>query len=175
MRGAKDCREQALLGYLEGDLNPRERRGMEIHLASCASCREQVTGMAATLSRVGKGPTPRLDTLYSGGLLFRVRQGIRARQTRASRRQWGLRAAGIAGAIGLLALFLWPRGGGEVPAPRARLAGSPTSEVDLLADAAGMADLIESYLLQTGSTEELLAEVGNLEVDDELLAFSEDE
>ena len=172
---AADCRDELLLAYLEGELDSRQHRDVEEHLSRCSSCRQQLAGLAATLRCVDQGPVPHRNPLYVRGLLYRVRRGIRARQDRTRRRRWGLSLAGAAGLLSTLALVFWTRSGHDLPAALTAGVVPRSSQVAWLGDGEQIAELIETYLVQTASTEELLAAIGDLDVDDELLAFSEDE
>ena len=175
MTDTADCREELLLAHLEGELDSREHRGVEEHLAGCASCRRELAGLAATLRCADQGSDPHLDPRYAGGLLFRVRHGIRAQKDRTRRRRWGVSLAGAAGLLCGLTLVWWVKGGHDLRVPLTAGEASRSSPVEWLGDVEQVAELIDTYLLQTASTEELLVAVGDLDVDDELLAFSEDE
>jgi Putative zinc-finger len=55
------CDKELLLGYLYGELQPSEREAFERHLASCATCRDEVSGFRVTRTHLALWAPPEPD------------------------------------------------------------------------------------------------------------------
>ena len=55
------CDKELLLGYLYGELRSAEREAFERHLASCATCRDEVGGFRATRTQLALWAPPEPD------------------------------------------------------------------------------------------------------------------
>jgi len=95
-------REQLALRQY-GELDEREARALDVHLESCAACREFAAELELGLGRLAQAAPPHVDEVW----LARVRAGVAPRIAR--RRNWGWAgfAAGLA-AGALLVLWLNP-------------------------------------------------------------------
>jgi hypothetical protein len=79
------CNNELLLGYLYDELSPSERETFNEHLASCAECRDEVTGLRGTRTHLLSWAPPEPD------LGFEMVRGPRA--AAAPVRWWGLSPA----------------------------------------------------------------------------------
>lgn len=178
MRVESDCREEAvLLQFLDEALEPESRVKLQHHLDICPSCRYRLEGLQATLDLADKASTPTPNPLFASGFSYKVRQGIEKRRRRNGRVRF---AAGIAAVCGCLLGAVW------LSAPFTRVPESGTPRLQEVAiqgsDEVGSVDdsgeelvsLIDSYLLETASTDELM---GQMEVLDsrELVAMIEED
>jgi hypothetical protein len=55
------CDKELLLDYLYGEVQPSEREAFERHLASCATCRDEVSGFRATRTHLALWAPPERD------------------------------------------------------------------------------------------------------------------
>jgi len=78
--------EALICDYVDGALTAAEKATVELHLASCASCRALVEDARAALSFIGKAADVEPPPALVNHLLFEVRQGA-ARPVR-KRRAW---------------------------------------------------------------------------------------
>ena len=78
--------EGLICDYVDGALTAAEKATVELHLASCASCRALVEDARAALSFIGKAADVEPPPALVNHLLFEVRQGA-ARPVR-ERRAW---------------------------------------------------------------------------------------
>lgn len=117
--------EELLAAYVDGSLDPPDREATEAHLATCASCREEVEYAAA--ARVALGDLPQLD---SPGLDMRDLPGLEG-EARDSGSRWQRVAwsAGLAAAAVVAVVFLFT--GGLLQGDRDQVAtrGAPASIV----------------------------------------------
>jgi anti-sigma factor RsiW len=135
-----DCREQDLVTYYYGELDPSARAPLEAHLEGCSACRENLAGIRRLLDRI-----PREEPELAPADLGRFAARVAARATaRRDRRVpvWGGAIAAATFVVGIL-LVRWPGSSPEIrPAP------APSeirilSELELLQDL----DLLENLEL----------------------------
>ncbi len=55
------CDKALLLDYLYGELQPSDREAFERHLASCTTCRDEISGFRATRTHLALWAPPELD------------------------------------------------------------------------------------------------------------------
>ena len=175
---ASVCREEAvLLQFLDETLEPEPRVQVQHHVDICPPCRRRLEGLRATLNLAAEASTPAQNPLFASGFSYQVRQGIEKRRRRKGRARL---AAGIAAVCGCLLGAVWlaetPSRGPESGVPLLEeVAFEPSDENDSSEDAGEeLASLIDSYLLETASTDELM---GQMEVIDstELVAMFEED
>jgi len=103
-----DCREvrQQLSAYLDGELPPAAREGVEAHVAACRACRQELAALQATVRFVHA--LPRLTA--PEGLEKRIAARLAEPAPVVVRRTWlrVLRPALIAAGIGVLVLVFSP-------------------------------------------------------------------
>ncbi|MGC9333957.1 MAG: anti-sigma factor family protein, partial [Anaerolineae bacterium] len=89
--------EEKLSAYIDGELTPREQEGVKHHLATCPTCRWDLSTLEQTVQQVSELPTvqvPRAFTIPAS-----------AEPVRPTRRRWTLLPA-LQGATALVALLL---------------------------------------------------------------------
>jgi anti-sigma factor RsiW len=119
------CREQDLVSYYYGDLDPPARAHLEAHLEGCFTCRENLAGIRCLLDGL-----PREKVELAPADLGRFAARVAGRATpRRSRRVpvWGGAIAAAAVVVGII-LVRWPDSAPEIsPAPAA-------SEIKILSE-----------------------------------------
>jgi anti-sigma factor RsiW len=85
------CDKELLLGYLYDELPASDRQAFDRHLASCADCREEVSGLRGTRTRLTSWAPPEPDLGFE---IVRSARPAPARWWRASP-AWGLAAAAV--------------------------------------------------------------------------------
>jgi hypothetical protein len=136
------CDKELLLDYLYGELQPSERETFERHLASCATCRDEVTGFRATRTHLALWAPPEPDLGFE---IVRRPAVDRAPSPRwRVSPVWGLAAAalvtlGVSAAIANLDITVgsngmsvrtgWNRA--TVPAPVTAASVGPASQTDV--------------------------------------------
>ena len=169
-RPFKTCREEKLLDYLEDTLEKEARMRLEYHLGGCAHCQGRLEALSATLRVADAASQPPQNTLYSSSFPHKVRQGIEARKA-ASRTWWW--QAGLAGSLSLVAAVVWfSLDAGPSPSEDDAVA-LQEEYVEYSESREELVEIIDTYWLETASTDELLNEVDAIEVD-ELIASLED-
>ncbi len=167
---ASACREETvLLQFLDETLDPEPRVQVQHHVDICPSCRRRLEGLRATLNLAAEASTPAQNPLFASGFSYQVRQGIEKRRRRKGR----ARLAAVCGCL-LGAVWLAETPSRGVPLLE-EVAIEPSAENDSSEDAGEeLASLIDSYLLETASTDELM---GQMEVIDstELVAMFEED
>ncbi|MGD2080998.1 MAG: zf-HC2 domain-containing protein [Nitrospirota bacterium] len=63
--------------YLDGELPPGERRGVEQHLAACEGCRKELSELEATLGHLDSLSEVEPPPFYTQGVMRRVREEAR--------------------------------------------------------------------------------------------------
>lgn len=67
--------EILLCDYIDGALSPQEKATVELHLASCAECRELVNDASSAVAFMERVPAVEPPPALVNGILFEVRQG----------------------------------------------------------------------------------------------------
>jgi Putative zinc-finger len=89
------CDKELLLGYLYDELTPTDRQVFDRHLASCAACRDEVTGLRGTRAHLTSWAPPEPDLGFEIVRSARPARGAaRAPWWRLSP-AWGLAAAAL--------------------------------------------------------------------------------
>ena len=171
-----DCREEAvLLRFADEALDPDERVRVQHHLDVCPSCRHRLEALRATLDLAAKASTPQQNPLFVNGFTYKVRQGIDRRRRRNRRLR---AAAGMAAVCGCLAITVWLSKLSEsTPASVAsRSVGVVVDAGDDVGSVAEeeLASLIDSYLLETASTDELMGQMEGFDSTELVAMFEED-
>jgi Putative zinc-finger len=140
------CDKELLLGYLYDELPPSDRQAFDRHLAACAECRDEMSGLRGTRAHLASWAPPEPD------LGFEIVRSAKPARGGAPARWWGLSPAwGLAaaalltvsvsaaianvevtlGADGVVVRTGWNRGGapGQGQPPAALAARTSTSEV----------------------------------------------
>ena len=170
--------DEELLAVIDG----MEAGEAQQHLSTCASCRRRHGEFKATLQLASRLPEVEWTPLQGEILVHGVRRRLRAR--RAPRRPaWqpalgGALVTGVLAAVAALALV--PQGMTPELAPATTIVQDAIPVVsdrqvgvDEQLDDAEFADMIETYLIETASADELLLEFGELS-DDEYFALLEE-
>jgi hypothetical protein len=76
--------EVLLCDYVDGTLTSQEKATVELHLASCAACRELAADAAAAVSFMGRAADVEPPPALVNGILFEVRQGKSAPAVKTS-------------------------------------------------------------------------------------------
>jgi hypothetical protein len=136
------CRNirQALGVYVVGAIDPAERIMVDLHVASCAECREELAGLAALPTLLALVPAPDAERLLAESterreleeppaeLLASLLREVSAR--RAAGRWWGIVAAAaavvLAAAVGVTGAHILA---GDSPAATAPVAAGPPETV----------------------------------------------
>ena len=85
------CDKELLLGYLYDELPPSDRQAFDRHLASCADCREEVSGLRGTRTHLTSWAPPEPDLGFE---IVRSARPAPARW-RLMSPAWGLAAAAV--------------------------------------------------------------------------------
>ena len=85
------CDKELLLGYLYDELPASDRQAFDRHLASCADCRDEVSGLRGTRTHLASWAPPEPDLGFE---IVRSARPAPARWWRASP-AWGLAAAAV--------------------------------------------------------------------------------
>ena len=85
------CDKELLLGYLYDELPPSDRQAFDRHLASCADCRDEVSGLRGTRTHLTSWAPPEPDLGFE---IVRSARPAPARWWRTSP-AWGLAAAAV--------------------------------------------------------------------------------
>lgn len=144
------------------------------HLSSCASCRHRHAEFEATLQLTSRLPELEWTPLQGERLVHGVRRHLWARRARR-RPAWqpalgGALVTGVLAAV-VVALVLVPPGTTPDLAPAAivhdsiAVVSDTVGGVDAQLDDAELAEMIETYLIETASADELLLEFGELSDD----------
>ena len=74
-RGEADCAETRELAsdYLEDDLAPRKRAGVQFHLDRCGPCRAFVEALSATIALLGRLPPVPAPASFQQNVMSRIR------------------------------------------------------------------------------------------------------
>lgn len=129
-----DCAQLrlALGAYVLGALEPAERAQLEVHLADCPACREELSGFAGLpglLSRIGAEEAASLGTIEAGpALVDRTLAELHGRRRMHRRRRVALTAAAavlVAAGAGGIAVSVSPDRAG----PATNSVGSPAGRV----------------------------------------------
>ena len=172
------CREDAvLLQFLDETLEPETRVQVQHHVDICSSCRRHLEDLRATLNLAAEASTPAQNPLFTSGFSYQVRQGIEKRRRRKGRVRI---AAGIAAVCGCLLGAVWlaetPSRGPESGVPLLEeVATDLSDENDSIEDSGEeLVSLIDSYLLETASTDELMGQMEALDSTELVAMFEED-
>jgi hypothetical protein len=92
--------EELLAEYVDGTLDERVRRDVELHLAACATCRAEVDLAAAAADVLARLPEEPVPLGLTGPVLSEIE-----REDRREERPWGRRIQWIAGAAAAAALI----------------------------------------------------------------------
>ena len=171
MRFETECGEEALLlDFLEECLDPERRSEVRRHLESCRSCRADLEGLRKTLGLAANATRPQQNPLFASGFQYEVRQGVEAR--RRTKIRW--RLAGLAAACVCVAFWFSARF--EAGQANPEVAGVQQIEDSAVVDDAGeeLASLIDAYLLETASTDELMRQVATLNSAELIAMYEED-
>ena len=173
MRAESDCREEAvLLRYLDDALDPPRRAQVHRHLDTCPACRRRLEGFRATLDLARMASTPKPNPLFASGFSHKVRQGIEIRRRQHGRLRF---AAGVAAVCGCLLGAVWLTASSAGPgAGVPRLEEVAREAGDEVGAAEELASLIDSYLLETASTDELMGEMQALDPTELVVMIEED-
>jgi hypothetical protein len=158
-KGEKKCRQEILVEYLDGNLEPVAERQLEGHILDCPACRQNIEVLTATLSLADAASTPESNLLYSSSFLYRVRQGIEERESTSGFFTW---RTGLLGALSLAAFFIWMFARADTLSDGEDILSLPFPEVQTLESQAEIAEIVDNYWLETASTDELLSEVGSI-------------
>jgi anti-sigma factor RsiW len=171
-----DCHEEAaLLRLADETLQPDERVRVQHHVDLCKSCRDRLEALRATLDLAATASSPQQNPLFAAGFSYKVRQGIERRRHRKRRLR---SSAGIAVVCGCIMVAVWfaklTNSSPEMVVP---LSGEVVigvgDEVGSIADEE-LASLIDTYLLETASTDELMGQMEGFD-SKELVAMFEEE
>ena len=126
---SEHLKEENIVPFLDGRLDPAERGPVEAHLAACAACRAQVEELRAVVGVLGEWPGVSPSPSFDAALRARVAQ--EAEQGSgwfALRPAWG--AALAAGVVLAVAVASWQPGEVEPPplpeAPGVAVAPQPS-------------------------------------------------
>jgi anti-sigma factor RsiW len=112
---SEHLKEEVILPFLDGRLDPAERGPLEAHLAACAACRAQVDELRAVVGVLGEwpavAPSPGFEAALRARLAHEAGQGT---GWFALRPAWG--AALAAAVVIAFAVALWQPGEVEPPA-----------------------------------------------------------
>ena len=74
-RGEADCAETRALAsdYLEDDLTPKKRAGVQFHLDQCGPCRAFVEALSATIAILGRLPRVTAPASFPQTVMNRIR------------------------------------------------------------------------------------------------------
>lgn len=141
---------EALGAYVVGALPPAERRDVEGHVETCASCRDEVARLSALPPLLAQLEADEVLADLPGqvpdvvpGLLAAVASDRRRAACRV--RVW---QAGAAAAAAMAVLFAWePRTGGPSDRDVVRAVAQP-----IAADAGGMEGTVDAYAWEWGTT-----------------------
>ena len=126
------CREQDLVSYYYGDLDPSARAHLEAHLEGCAACRENLADIRRLLDGIPR-EEPELAPADLGRFAARVAGRATARRSRRVP-VWGGALAAAAVVVSII-LVRWPDFAPEIsPAPA-------TSEIKILSELELLQDL----------------------------------
>ena len=142
------CDKELLLGYLYDELPPSGRQAFDRHLASCAACRDEVSGLRGTRAHLASWAPPEPDLGFEVVRSARPARGAAPERWWRLSPAWGLAAAALLtvavsaaiahvevtfGGDGVVVRTGWNRGvqaAGQVPAAAA--AAASTSQVQRL-------------------------------------------
>jgi hypothetical protein len=104
--------QELLTGYVDGSLTESERADVEAHLATCATCREEMELARRAVTALRALPDERVPVGVAGPVLVEIRTQAPMRTPRGHRFPW---AAGLAAAAVLIAVAVgvFPRLGQE--------------------------------------------------------------
>ena len=74
------CREEILAEYLDGNLEPKAKRQIELHILYCSTCRKSLEDLSATLNFADAVWNTETNALYYSSFLYKVRQRIEERE-----------------------------------------------------------------------------------------------
>ncbi len=123
--------EELLAGYVDGTLSETERAAVDAHLATCATCREEVELAARAARLLADLPEESVPLGVTGPVTLELRRraGASSSSRWRARVQWtaGLAAAAVIVAVLAVALPHRPggRGGGAETANRALASAAP--------------------------------------------------
>ena len=118
--------DMRLAAYVDGSLNTRERHGLELHLAECEFCLEQV----AALAHLEAADLPEAPPMMPG-LLARAR-ALPPKQVRSSPTTWRWITASLATAAAAAVLVVWIAPPRNAPPDSIRAGSSYTAQPLLL-------------------------------------------
>jgi anti-sigma factor RsiW len=134
------CREQDLVTYYYGELDPSARAHLEAHLEGCSACRENLAGIRCLLDGITR-EEPELTPVDLDRFAARVAGRATARRSRRVP-VWGGAIAAAAVVVGII-LVRWPDSVPEIPPAPAASEIKILSELELLQDL----DLLENLEL----------------------------
>ena len=149
------CREEILVEYLDGTLEPKAKRQIELHILYCSTCRKSLEDLSATLDFADAVSTTETNALYYSSFLYKVRQRIEARKAIVGFLNW---RSGLLGSLGLTVLLIWIFAASTVEEPDASLALSDEQDLAVQRE---IVLLVDDYWLETASTDQLLSEVSS--------------
>ena len=91
--------------YVSERLSETEKEAVAGHLASCASCREEVKRLQIVITEIENIATPKPENLYWVNLLPRIHERIETRSSR-SIPEWLVRCASPVAGVAVLCVFL---------------------------------------------------------------------
>ena len=107
--------EELLAGHVDGTLTPKERADVDVHLAACELCREEVELAAravAALGELAEGPVP-VGVTAPVMAELRTRTAPQRAERRWARLQWAAGLAAAAALVAVVAVGLPRLGGGS--------------------------------------------------------------
>ena len=152
------CREEILAEYLDGTLEPKAKRQIELDILDCSTCRKSLEDLSATLNFADAVLSPETNALYYSSFLYKVRQRIEEREAITGILNW---RSGLLGSLGLTAFFIWNFAVSNTTPTKDALANLSSRDGHDLEVQTEIALLVDDYWLETASTDQLLNEVGS--------------
>ncbi len=167
--------DDELLALIDGGAKGDRARE---HLSSCARCGERHAEFEATLALAGRVPEPEWTALQGEAFVQSTHRRLWSSRPSPDRRVWqpALGGALLTGAVAaVLVLLMMP--GDSPPALAQTPAPAPLVDTELAAEEElgdeQLMEMIETYLVETASADELLLELDELS-DDEYYALLEE-
>ena len=155
------CREEILVEYLDGTLEPKKHRQIERHILDCSTCRKSLEDLSATLNFADVVSTPETNALYYSSFLYKLRQRIEEREAITGILNW---RSGLLGSLGLTTIFIWIFAASNTTPAKDVLADLSLGDGHDLEVQTEIVLLVDDYWLETASTDQLLSEVGSMDL-----------